>query len=459
MNYQGDYDVGANIYVWFNTFDSNDPSASVTMTDFINTDVHIHKDDSLTQRNNAAGVTVDVDVDGIAGVHKITIDTADNTVADFFEAGHDYAVRIEGVTVDAAALNPVVGTFSIANRRVAGQMCVSSIEGLTTQSAFTLTTGEASANDDAYNGCTIIVTDQVTKIQKAIGHISDYTGATRAITLHAVPLQTAFTMAIGDSVEIIATSAFANVNTITQQTQTANDNGADINTLITQVGTAGDGLTAINLPNQTMDIVGDVTGNLSGSVGSVTGAVGSVTGAVGSVTGHTNQTGDNFAIVNGAAGLVAINTDVEAILVDTGTTIPGTITTAQNDLDTITGTAGALIATDAQDLSGSLDVNTKTITANAITAAAINTGAVAADAVAATALDNVVMSDLAQQAPSSTASIVVAMNWLYEAWRNKTLTTATLITLRNDADSADVCKATISDDATTFTKAEFITGA
>lgn len=51
-----------------------------------------------------------------------------------------------------------------------------------------------------------------------------------------------------------------------------------------EIGTAGAGLTNINLPNQTMDIVGNITGNLSGSVDSVTGAVGSVTGAVGSVT-------------------------------------------------------------------------------------------------------------------------------------------------------------------------------
>jgi len=34
------------------------------------------------------------------------------------------------------------------------------------------------------------------------------------------------------------------------------------------IGVAGAGLTAINLPNQTMDIVGDITGNLSGSIGS-----------------------------------------------------------------------------------------------------------------------------------------------------------------------------------------------
>ena len=74
----------------------------------------------------------------------------------------------------------------------------------------------------------------------------------------------------------------------------------------TRIGAAGAGLTNINLPNQTMDI----TGNLSGSVGSVT-------GAVGSVTGHTAQTGDTYALANGAAGFVAIDTVVDSILVDT----------------------------------------------------------------------------------------------------------------------------------------------
>lgn len=209
MNYLGDFAVGQEVYVWFNTFDSNDPSASVTMTTFVDTDVHIHKDDSLTQRNDAAGVAVDVDVDGIAGVHKITIQTADNTVADFYEAGHDYAVRIEGATVDGALINPIVGMFSLANRRVAGEMCRSSIEAVTSQTVFTLTTGEASGDDDTYNFCTIIVTDQVTRIQKAIGFISDYTGSTRTVTLIADP--GIFTMAVADSVEILATSAFANM--------------------------------------------------------------------------------------------------------------------------------------------------------------------------------------------------------------------------------------------------------
>lgn len=82
--------------------------------------------------------------------------------------------------------------------------------------------------------------------------------------------------------------------------------GVDVVDLKTQVGTAGAGLTAIDLPNQTMDIVGNITGNLSGSVGSVTGAVGSVTGAVGSVTGNVggNVVG-SVASVTAAVGITS----------------------------------------------------------------------------------------------------------------------------------------------------------
>lgn len=40
-----------------------------------------------------------------------------------------------------------------------------------------------------------------------------------------------------------------------------------------EIGVAGAGLTNINLPDQIMNIVGDITGNLSGSVGSVTSGV------------------------------------------------------------------------------------------------------------------------------------------------------------------------------------------
>ena len=120
MNYIGDYTEDDTVYLMFNTFTSNDPAASCTITNFANTDVHIHKDDGVAQRNNAAGITVSVDFDGITGSHLIKIDTNDNTVAGFWVAGHDYFVRIEGTTIDGATINAVVGSFSIANRFMRG---------------------------------------------------------------------------------------------------------------------------------------------------------------------------------------------------------------------------------------------------------------------------------------------------------------------------------------------------
>ncbi len=285
MNYVGDFSPGATVYIYFNTFDSNDPSASVTITNFINTDVHIHKDDNLAQRNNAAGITVDVDVDAITGSHFIKIDTANNTVADFFTSGHDYFVRIEGTTVDAATINAVVGHFSLDNRMTAGKMVSTHIAVMPIQTSFTLAVG--SADDDAYVGCTAIISDLASGIQKCFGIISAYTGATKTVTLAADP--GIFTMAAGDNITIIAASALSNVRTVNGTLQTANDNGADINAILVdtaEIGVAGAGLTNIDLPNQTMDITGDITGNLSGSVGSL--------------TGHTNQTGDSYGIVNHA---------------------------------------------------------------------------------------------------------------------------------------------------------------
>ena len=106
----------------------------------------------------------------------------------------------------------------------------------------------------------------------------------------------------------------SNTTQISGTAQTANDNGADLNTLITQVGTAGDGLTNINLPNQTMDI----TGNLSGSVGSVTAAV--TTDAA----SRTASKADVSALAT-EANVTAVGANVTAILEDTGTTIPASL--------------------------------------------------------------------------------------------------------------------------------------
>ena len=54
-----------------------------------------------------------IDFDTITGNHMIAIDLSDNTDAGYYATGSQYAVRIEGTTVDAATINAWVGAFSI----------------------------------------------------------------------------------------------------------------------------------------------------------------------------------------------------------------------------------------------------------------------------------------------------------------------------------------------------------
>lgn len=104
----------------------------------------------------------------------------------------------------------------------------------------------------------------------------------------------------------------------------------------TEIGVAGAGLTNINLPDQTMNITGNLTGNVTGSVGSVTG-------------GAT------------AAALAIVDTNVDSVLVDTGTTIPAQIA-ALNDFNPATDTVAnvTLVATTTtnSDMRGTDSANT-----------------------------------------------------------------------------------------------------
>ena len=76
------------------------------------------------------------------------------------------------------------------------------ITGLSSQTVFNLTAG--SADDDAYNDQTAIVTDSVTSEQRGVAAVSDYVGATKTVTLAAAM---PFTIANGDTIDIIAAPA------------------------------------------------------------------------------------------------------------------------------------------------------------------------------------------------------------------------------------------------------------
>lgn len=92
------------------------------------------------------------------------------------------------------------------------------------------------------------------------GHVTAGSFGEVATEVAAILVDTAEIGAAGAGLTALATQA--SVNTI--------DGIVDSILVDTaEIGAAGAGLTNINLPNQTMDIVGNITGNLSGSVGSV----------------------------------------------------------------------------------------------------------------------------------------------------------------------------------------------
>ena len=112
ISYIGDFAEDETIYHYFNTFDSNDPSASVTITNLADTDIYVYKDGSVTNLVTD-GASAVIDFDARTGVHKLTIDTS---VSADYAIGSDYMVLIEGTTIDAGTVTAGIFTFSIENR-------------------------------------------------------------------------------------------------------------------------------------------------------------------------------------------------------------------------------------------------------------------------------------------------------------------------------------------------------
>jgi len=107
--YYGDFAEDDTVLIPFNTFSSDDPAASVTITNLADADLKVHKDGAIAQIVTD-GATIAIDFDGITGNHLATIDTSVDAA---YATGSEYAVRMEGTTVDGATINAWIGAFSI----------------------------------------------------------------------------------------------------------------------------------------------------------------------------------------------------------------------------------------------------------------------------------------------------------------------------------------------------------
>lgn len=282
--------------VLFPTFGAR--NESITLTGLAVSDVEIYKDGSTTQRASDNGYTLldtdGIDFDGITGIHGFSIDLGDNTTAGFFEVGPWYHVVVSAVTVNAQTVNFIACAFRI----------VSATRGLSG-------TALPAAAADAAGGLPISDAGGL-DLDSKLANTNEVTAARMAALTDWIN---------GGRLDLILDIIAADVVNLDGAAMRGTDNAllaSSDGSGLTEAGGTGDHLTAINLPDQTMNITGDITGNLSGSVGSVTGAVGSVTGAVGSVTGNV---GGN---VTGSVGSLAtqakadVNAEADTALSDAG---------------------------------------------------------------------------------------------------------------------------------------------
>jgi hypothetical protein len=326
---------GATIRIPFTSFDKDDGSA-ITMTNYAAADMLVYKDGSTTERASTSGYTATTDFDGKTGKHLAIIDLSDNTTAGFWNAGSEYLVAIDAVTIDAVTTGGWIARFRIG---YPGALLDTTIATLSTQTSFTLTTGPA--DNSALNGCIVLIHALASAVQVASAVISAYTGATKTVTLTA---GVTFTAAAGDHISILppVNVEYFHALAVTKVPLAPTTAGRDLDVSAGGEGgvdwaNVGSPTTAVDLSGTTIKTTqkvdvdtiktnpvvngGTITfpsnatvasttgavGSVTGAVGSVTGAVGSVTGAVGSVTGNVggNVVGSVASVTGNVGGSVA----------------------------------------------------------------------------------------------------------------------------------------------------------
>src|SRR3990167_4454755 len=318
---------------------------------------------------DATGATVGVDVVAMKG----------DTAAILVDTGTTLDGRIPAALV-SGKMDSVADVTAISGDSVAADNLEKEYDGtgyghilqrttiatLATQTSFTLTAG--SADNDAYNGCIILIQDAATAAQKAVAVIGDYTGSTKTVTLLNDPA--VFTMATTDIVTIIADRALkATVDNRTLHVSAGGESGVDWANIGSP--TTAQNLSGTNIdPDQVVASVSGAGGRGTGAGGSVTGAVGSVTGAVGSVTGAVGS----VAAGGITAASIATNAiDADALAADAVTEIQAGLATPTNitagTITTVTNLTNA-------PTNGDLTATMKTSITTAVPTAAVNAAAV-----------------------------------------------------------------------------------
>jgi hypothetical protein len=241
-----------------------------------NTDILIKKNGAASAAKNSGGATADAS----GGLYHLTWDATDTeTVGELYGS-----VKVAGALV-------VFFSYVVLEEAVYDALFVASAPGYVVDQPVNVTKwlGTAAATPTVAGVPEVDITHLVGVAQSATD-LKDFaddgydpsTNKVQGVVLtDTLTTYTGNTPQTGDSFARIGATG-SGLTTLASQASLDVVDGIVDSILVdtAEIGAAGAGLTNINLPNQTMDIVGSITGNLSGSVGSVTGAVASVTAGV-----------------------------------------------------------------------------------------------------------------------------------------------------------------------------------
>lgn len=355
---------GSTIRIPFSTFDKDDGSA-ITMTNFAAADLLVYKDGSTTERASTAGFTATTDFDSKTGKHLAVLDLANNTTANFWQAGSEYLVALDAVTVDGVTVGAWIARFRIG---YPGALFDTSIASLSSQTSFTLTAGPA--EDDALNGMWAMIHDLASAVQCARVQILDYTGSTRTVTLAA---GATFTAAANDNISIMGPAPLqaattgrtaavgtsgqvdANVTQFGGTNATTSAGRPEVNTThaagtawgsgaITAASIASDAITAAKIATGAIDAdaiasnaitAAKIASDAITAAKIADGAIDAATFAADVDAEILSYLVDDATRIDASALNTAAVTTIPAILVDTGTTLDGKLDTIDTNVDAI----------------------------------------------------------------------------------------------------------------------------
>lgn len=464
MSYEGDFTTANTIYVYFGTYDSNDPSASVVVSDFVVGDIVIYKNGSVTQRTSTNGFTLldtdGIDFDGIVGIHGFSIDLSDDTDVGFYAAGGEYMIKVGPVTIDAATVNLKAATFSI--ERTGGAIALlkgtNSLANIEDKIDIIDTNVDQIETAVITNAAGVDISADILTIDNFVDNLEARVPDTISLANINAEVDTAIVDANLDHVVIATFAVETDGSNSTTQVRTnlaeaTDDHYNRMMVLFTSGAEAGQS-------RRILDYVG-LTGIVSWNR--------ALTGTpADTVTGVILPFHDEVDL------LAATQTSLDAIETDTSTTLDNLV----DDLETRVPDTISLANINAE-----VDTALNTAIPGGPTANSINQRVLAIDDLTqaggsgdlaamltdtSTTLDDLVddlesripatFSENSQGLPPITPTLVEAIMYLYMNWRNASTTTATVRSTKNNAGTT-ICDATMSDNSTTFDQGIMTTGA